>query len=81
MAHPDPYRLTGTPPADHRGDGTGTGGVDLTRTLLWSLLVLSAAADMATSYGGTDPWINVACGVVTLLSAGILAVRRLRGRR
>ncbi|MFF7473526.1 hypothetical protein [Streptomyces sp. NPDC008092] len=79
MAHPDPYRLTGTPPADQRGGPAD--GVDLTRALLWSLLVLSAAANMATSYGGTDPWINVACGVVTLLSAGTLVVRRLRGRR
>ncbi|MGW7539916.1 hypothetical protein ACWGKQ_02185 [Streptomyces sp. NPDC054770] len=79
MAHPDPYRLTGTPPADHRDDGTG--GVDLTRALLWSLLVLSAAADMATSYGGPAPWTNMACGVVTLLSAGTLLVRRLRGHR
>ncbi|MER5792028.1 hypothetical protein [Streptomyces sp. NPDC001980] len=79
MAHPDPYRITGTPPADRRG-GTAD-GVDLTRALLWSLLVLSAAANMATSYGGVDPWINVACGVVTLLSAGTLVVRRLRGRR
>ncbi|MEU9340379.1 hypothetical protein AB0D74_04040 [Streptomyces sp. NPDC048278] len=80
MAHPDPYRLTGTPPADHRG-GTADGGVDLTRTLLWSLLVLSAAANMATSYGGVDAWVNVTCGVLTLLSAGALVVRRLRGHR
>lgn len=79
MAHPDPYRLTGTPPADSRG--AGTGGVDLTRTLLWTLLVLSAAANMATSYGGAAPWVNVTCGVVTLFSAGTLVVRRLRGRR
>ncbi|GGN04645.1 hypothetical protein [Streptomyces fuscichromogenes] len=79
MAHPDPYRLTGTPPADQRGDRTGD--VDLTRALLWSLLVLSAAADMATSYGGAAPWTNVACGAVTLLSAGALVLRRLRGRR
>ncbi|MGW3448303.1 hypothetical protein [Streptomyces sp. NPDC001076] len=79
MAHPDPYRLTGTPPADQRG-GTAD-GVDLARTLLWSLLVLSAAANLAALYGGADAWINVTCGVVTLLSAATLVVRRLRGRR
>ncbi|MEU2771945.1 hypothetical protein ABZ646_03230 [Streptomyces sp. NPDC007162] len=76
MAGTDPFRLTGPPPAAGPG-----GGVDLVRALLWTLLVLSAAANMAASYGGVDPWVNVACGGVTLLSAGALAVRRLRGRR
>ncbi|MEU9452690.1 hypothetical protein [Streptomyces sp. NPDC048277] len=77
MAGTDPYRLSSPPPPAVEPGG----GADLTRTLLWSLLVLSAAANMATSYGGVTPWANVACGVVTLLSAGTLVVRRLRGRR
>ncbi|MFF7979824.1 hypothetical protein ACFZDK_11900 [Streptomyces sp. NPDC007901] len=77
MTGTDPYRFT-SPPPPAADPGRG---VDLTRTLLWSLLVLSAAANMATSYGGVTPWVNVACGVVTLLSAGALVVRRLRGRR
>ena len=77
MARTDPYQLTSSPPPAAEPGG----GVDLVRTLLWTLLVLSAAANMATSYGGVAPWVNVACGVVTLLSASVLVVRRLRGRR
>ncbi|MFE4965735.1 hypothetical protein [Streptomyces sp. NPDC056660] len=76
MASTDPYRLTSPPPVGRPG-----GGADLVRVLLWSLLVLSAGANMATSYGGVPVWTHVACGVVTLLSAGTLVARRLRGRR
>ncbi|MEV5841079.1 hypothetical protein AB0M32_03805 [Streptomyces sp. NPDC051985] len=79
MTGTDPYRFASPPPPPPAADPAR--GADLTRTLLWSLLVLSAAANMATSYGDVTPWANVACGAVTLLSAGALVVRRLRGRR
>ncbi|MGP2439349.1 hypothetical protein [Streptomyces sp. JW3] len=80
MPHPDPYRLTDA----GAGDDDRTAGVsrsDLVRTLLWAVVVLSAVTNMAVSYGDTPVAVNLACGVVTVLAAGTLAVRGLRGRR
>ncbi|MGW2960405.1 hypothetical protein ACWDGI_18210 [Streptomyces sp. NPDC001220] len=76
MTSTDPYGLSSPPAAEEPG-----GGVDLVRVLLWSLLVLSAGANLATSYGGVPAWTNAACGGVTLFSAGTLVARWLRGRR
>ncbi|MEU2420220.1 hypothetical protein ABZ619_04025 [Streptomyces sp. NPDC007851] len=76
MVGTDFYRLSTPPPAGEPGART-----DLVRVLLWSLLVLSAGANLVASYTGGLPWLNVACGAVTLLSAGFLVARRLRGRR
>ncbi|MGW5651572.1 hypothetical protein [Streptomyces humi] len=76
MASTDPYRITTPPPVGEPGAGP-----DLTRGLLWSLVVLSAGANLVASYTGGPPWLNVACGAVTLLGAGLLLARRLRGRR
>ncbi|MFG3247730.1 hypothetical protein [Streptomyces sp. NPDC048187] len=82
--HQDPYRL-GTPrtaPAD--GDGDGPGAVsrgDLLRTLLWTVVVLSAVANMALSFTGAATPLHLASGLVTVLAAGTLVVRALRGRR
>ncbi|MEU9556310.1 hypothetical protein [Streptomyces fumanus] len=78
MPDTDPYRLTSTPEG---GTASGAGRNDLVRTLLWAVVVLSAVANMATSYGDTSVWLNLACGTVTLLAAGTLVVRNLRGRR
>ncbi|CAL9332711.1 hypothetical protein SUDANB145_00099 [Streptomyces sp. enrichment culture] len=78
MPHTDPYRLSDA------GDGDRTDGVsrsDIVRTLLWAVVVLSAVANMAVSYGDTPVVANLACGFVTVLAAGTLAVRALRGRR
>lgn len=77
MPNPDPHRPTGA------RDGTG-GGVtrsDLLRALLWAVVVLSAVANMATSYDNAPAWITLACGLVTVLAAGTLVVRNLSGRR
>jgi hypothetical protein len=54
---------------------------EVTRTLLWAVLVMSAVANMAASYGGADTWVHLVCGLVTALCAGTLVVRNLRGRR
>ncbi|MHC3470105.1 hypothetical protein ACYF6T_15470 [Streptomyces sp. 7R007] len=54
---------------------------DLVRVLLWLLLVVSAVANMAASYAGSGLGVHLACGAVTALSAAVLVVRRLRGRR
>jgi hypothetical protein len=78
MQDPDPYRLTSTP---EDGTASGVSRKDLVRTVLWAVVVLSAVANMATSYGGTAVWLNLACGMVTVLAAGTLVVRGLRGRR
>lgn len=76
----DPYRfaaadtLPGTqPPAVSRAD--------VVRTLLWTVLVISAATNMVASYAAAGIWLNLASGLVTLLSAGTLVARKLRGRR
>ncbi|MEV6588231.1 hypothetical protein [Streptomyces acidicola] len=76
----DPYRLT----AADSTPGTASPAVsrgDVARTLLWILLVISVAANTVASIGGADLWVHLACGVVTALCAGTLAVRGLRGRR
>ncbi|MGI5456451.1 hypothetical protein ACQEWB_25460 [Streptomyces sp. CA-249302] len=54
---------------------------DVARALLWILVVLSAVANMAASYGQADTWVHLACGAVTVLCGGTLVVRNLRGRR
>ncbi|MEV6883001.1 MULTISPECIES: hypothetical protein [unclassified Streptomyces] len=80
--HQDPYRL-GTPqaaPADGDGPGAVSRG-DLLRTLLWTVVVLSAVANMALSFAGAATPLHLASGLVTVLAAGTLVVRALRGRR
>ncbi|MFC9049293.1 hypothetical protein [Streptomyces anthocyanicus] len=86
--HQDPYRL-GTPqaaltPGHGDGDGDGPDAVsrgDVVRALLWAVVVLSAVANMALSFTGAATPLHLASGVVTVLAAGALVVRRLRGRR
>lgn len=84
----DPYRL-GMPravptaaPAPAPGDGPGAvSRGDVLRTLLWAVVVLSAVANMALSFTGAATALHLASGVVTVLAAGTLVVRGLRGRR
>ncbi|MGI5192781.1 hypothetical protein ACQEVY_03850 [Streptomyces sp. CA-288835] len=54
---------------------------DIARTLLWMVVVASALANMAASFGGADTWVHLVCGAITVLCAGTLVVRNLRGRR
>jgi hypothetical protein len=54
---------------------------DIARTLLWTVVVASALANMAASFGGARTWVHLVCGAVTVLCAGTLVVRNLRGRR
>ncbi|MBK3578625.1 hypothetical protein JHN63_33475 [Streptomyces sp. MBT65] len=54
---------------------------DIARTLLWTVVVASALTNMAASFGGAATWVHLVCGAVTVLCAGALAVRNLRGRR
>ncbi|ANS70736.1 hypothetical protein SLINC_8512 [Streptomyces lincolnensis] len=54
---------------------------EVARTLLWSVVVISAVSNMAASFGGADTWVHLLCGIVTVLCGGALAVRGLRGRR
>jgi hypothetical protein len=78
MTNTDSYRPTtgladGTPTRVSRGD--------VVRTLLWAVVVISAVANTAASFGGSGAAVHLAFGVVTVLSAGTLVVRSLRGRR
>ncbi|MER5199302.1 hypothetical protein ACWD3J_40515 [Streptomyces sp. NPDC002755] len=54
---------------------------EIARTLLWAVVVTSAVTNMAASFGGADTWVHLVCGAVTVLCAGTLVVRNVRGRR
>jgi hypothetical protein len=66
--------MTPPDPADRIGSG------DIARTLLWTVVVAGVLANMAASFGGAATWVHLVCGAVTVLCAGTLAVRNLRGR-
>jgi hypothetical protein len=51
------------------------------RPVLWLLLVLSAAGNAGTSFGGMNLALHAACGAVTLGCAVALIVHHVRGRR
>jgi hypothetical protein len=70
-----PHATTTEPEPDRLSAG------DIARTLLWIVVVASALTNMAASFGGADTWVHLVCGAVTVLCAGTLAVRNLRGRR
>ncbi|MER6104679.1 hypothetical protein ABT115_20740 [Streptomyces sp. NPDC001832] len=80
MTSTDPYRLT-VVPGDTADTPTGVPRGEVVRTLLWAVLVISAVANVAASYAGSGTSAHLACGVVTMLCAGALVVRNLRGRR
>ncbi|NEB14329.1 hypothetical protein G3I32_36810 [Streptomyces coelicoflavus] len=78
----DPYRLG--PPQTGSTPGGGPDAVprgDVLRTLLWTVVVLSAAANTVLSFTGAAVALHLASGVVTVLAVGALVVRALRGRR
>jgi hypothetical protein len=80
----DPYRLGAPQAAPGSVPGGGPDAVsrgDVLRTLLWAVVVLSAVANMALSFAGAATALHLASGVVTVLAAGTLVVRGLRGRR
>ncbi|MFB7494982.1 hypothetical protein ACFC09_09805 [Streptomyces sp. NPDC056161] len=78
MPDNDPYRLTAAPA---REGGPRPGSPRVGRTVLWLLLVLSAAANTVTSVAGVTTAVSLACGLVTVASVIGLVVLRLRGRR
>ncbi|MER6525470.1 hypothetical protein [Streptomyces sp. NPDC001508] len=77
MPDNDPYRLTRAPAHDsgRRAESPRVG-----RTVLWLLLVLSAAANTVASMAGATV-VSLACGLVTAACVIGLVVLRLRGRR
>ncbi|WP_331748663.1 hypothetical protein [Streptomyces chartreusis] len=77
----DPYRLTSadTTPGTSSTPTPTRGGA--ARALLWILVVISAVANMAASFGDSNTWVSLACGAVTVFCGGTLVVRSLRGRR
>ncbi|MFF0095139.1 hypothetical protein ACFYSF_35120 [Streptomyces canus] len=77
MTHTNPYRLTDPPAEGPAGVSRG----EILRSVLWAVVVLSTVANMAASYGGARTWVHLLCGVVTVLCAGTLVVRNLRGRK
>jgi len=45
------------------------------------LVVISTVANMAASFGDSNTWVSLVCGMVTVFCGGALVVRNLRGRR
>jgi hypothetical protein len=83
MTQTDPYRLAGTTgsPGSRPLRTDRTDRVRWVRTLLWLLLLVSAAGNMLASYGAAGTTVHLSCGVVTALCVTVLAAQRLRGRR
>ncbi|MEU3919635.1 hypothetical protein [Streptomyces sp. NPDC029004] len=81
MTTTDPYRLATPADRTHGAPSPALTRGEVVRTLLWIVVVISAVSNMAASYGNADTWVHLACGAVTVLGAGTLAVRNLRGRR
>ncbi|EHN71932.1 hypothetical protein ACWDF1_07825 [Streptomyces coelicoflavus] len=80
----DPYRLGPARATPAPAPGGGPDAVprgDVLRMLLWTVVVLSAAANMVLSFTGAAVALHLASGVVTVLAVGALVVRALRGRR
>ncbi|MFC9468854.1 hypothetical protein [Streptomyces coelicoflavus] len=80
----DPYRLGPPQAAAASAAGGGPDAVprgDVLRMLLWTVVVLSATANMVLSFTGAAVALHLASGVVTVLAVGALVVRALRGRR
>ncbi|MEU6537067.1 hypothetical protein [Streptomyces sp. NPDC047000] len=77
----DPYRLTG--PRTPSGDGprSGVSRADVARFLLWLLLVLGLVANTVASYVGAGLGVHLVCGAVSAVTAAVLVVHRLKGRR
>jgi hypothetical protein len=71
----DPYRITEASPAPP----SPRGGV--VRPVLWLLLVISAAGDIATSSTGVNAAVSSAFGAVTLGLGIALVVQHYRNRR
>ncbi|MBE4733396.1 MULTISPECIES: hypothetical protein [Streptomyces] len=89
MATTDPYRLSvhdahhvAHRDAHHEDPAPAVPRAEVTRILLWLILVISAVANMVVSYAAVGVAVNLACGAVTGLAATALVVRRLKaGRR
>jgi hypothetical protein len=73
----DPYRISETP-------DSSPAAVERRRSLrpvLWLLLVISAAANMATSNAGLNMMIGIGFGLVTLACGAALIVDHYQHRR
>ncbi|MET9558896.1 MULTISPECIES: hypothetical protein [Streptomyces] len=88
MTTTDPYRLDGldglagnTDPAQPDSPREGVTWDGFARTALWLVLVISTVGNMVASYSTASTQVHLVCGAVTGLSASVLVVRHLRGRR
>lgn len=48
------------------------------RSVLWAIVGVSTAINLAASFGGSHTGTHLGCGIVTALGAGILAAHALR---
>jgi hypothetical protein len=74
----DPYRSPDTSPTSHRPAPARPGAV---RPLLWLVLAVCAAVNMATSAAGVNMMISAGFGLVALGCAAALIVGHVRRGR
>lgn len=55
--------------------------MDISRSLLWTVLVISLAANTVISIAGGATWVHLTSGAVTLVAAAALTALALRDRR
>ncbi|GAB3974211.1 hypothetical protein V1634_19580 [Plantactinospora veratri] len=75
----DPYRISPAPDQTTRPDHLG--GRRSLRPLLWTVLIVSAAANGVSSITGLPPLVGIGFGVVTLGCVAALVIHHYRHRR
>jgi hypothetical protein len=76
----DPYRIVESPEETEPAEQAPARGRTV-RRLLWLLLVISAAANMATSTADINVFVGAGFGLMTLACATGLIVLHYRNRR
>ncbi len=72
----DPYRNANASPTSHRPESTRLRAL---RPVLWLVLAVGVAANVATSAAGVNMMISAGCGLIVLACATALVVDHVRG--
>jgi len=76
----DQYRISQAPESTRAAQPRGTRG-GLLRPVLWLALIVSAAANAASSSIGLNAFVGIGFGLITLACAATLIVHHYRYRR
>lgn len=74
----DPYRHPNASPTSHRPASARPRAL---RPVLWSVLAVSVAVNVATSAAGVNMLVSAGFGLIVLACATALVVDHVRGRR